>query len=254
MTHSITTIITYCTNDHSYLAECINAVKPFSTNIILAVADKLWNGKPEDFTIQARLGMMLKDEPNIFVAGYKVLEKINPPKFYVNESKRQALLHMLQYKLEADHVLLLDCDEIIDTSKFLDYLGEGFYKNYDAIRFAAHWYFRERRYRAIQDSEVAGVLYNFNTFCDLFLINNYPKWWGLPAPGKNIINAKDRHCDKMVHHYSWVREKDAMLIKAANIGHSDDWNLVGMVMDEFEHEFNGTDFLPGHEYEYEDVG
>jgi hypothetical protein len=52
----------------------------------------------------------------------------------------------------------------------------------------------------------------------------------------------------MIHHYSWVRTKEEMLRKVKSWTHSGDRDWVSQVEKEFAHEFNGTDFVHGYEY------
>lgn len=52
----------------------------------------------------------------------------------------------------------------------------------------------------------------------------------------------------IVHHFSWVRNKEDMLKKVKNWGHNSDKNWINLVEKEFSRPFNGTDFVHGYEY------
>jgi hypothetical protein len=76
--------------------------------------------------------------------------------------------------------------------------------------------------------------------------------WGIVSsllPNAVLVYSTDG--TPMIHHYSWVRTKEEMLQKVKSWGHRDDTDWQNLVEKEFSHNFTGTDFVPGHNYEYE---
>jgi len=52
----------------------------------------------------------------------------------------------------------------------------------------------------------------------------------------------------LIHHYSWVRDREEMLKKVRSWGHNKDKNWEELVEKEFQGGFSGTDFVHGYKY------
>ncbi|MBM4146325.1 MAG: hypothetical protein FJ240_08645 [Nitrospira sp.] len=240
----IGTVISYCTLDYRFIKLCTDQVRPFSSQIIIVSADHFFDGTPENSEL---LKKTYTEVHGVDMIGYKWQE--NQPKYWHNMARWIGLQYL---KNNIDFVLFLDADEIADN-KFNEWLErETFFSQYDAFLFLCYWYFREPRYRA-KTWEKAGLLVRKNklTRDNIFTTGEREGIVYSTLPNAALINGMDGR--PMVHHYSWVRTKEEMLKKVKSWGHRDDIEWERLVEEEFKRDFTGTDFVPGHHYEYETI-
>ena len=64
--------------------------------------------------------------------------------------------------------------------------------------------------------------------------------------GVKYVRAADG--EPIVHHYSWAKSKEELLMKVKNWGHMSDKNWIPLIEEEFSRDFNGTDFVHGYQY------
>ena len=113
----------------------------------------------------------------------------------------------------------------VETDKFIKFINDPLFKNYDSYKLGCYWYFREKNYQATT-YEYSPVLIKKN------LINIDPNnlqyereqmYELLNITNKSHVLIEEK---PLVHHYSWVRTKEEMLRKVKSWGHSGDTSWV----------------------------
>ena len=239
--HNIATIINYCTTDYKFIEHCIKEVNKFSSQVIVPISDYFFDGTPENEELLEKT----RDE-NKGVDFIKFEFDPNKPtisaRYWHNFSR---WIGVKKVKDDIEYVLFLDVDEIIEGDKFLEWLNNFNYKDYDAIMFASYWYFRETKFRALID-EIHGLLVKRNIIKkNLIMVNHEREGTFDKIQGKKITRVTGIDGNPMLHHYSWVRTKEEMLKKVKTWGHNRDRNWIPLVEKEFQREFteNSTDFV-----------
>jgi hypothetical protein len=241
----IGTVINYCTLEYRFIGCCINAVLPFSSQIVLVAADRLFDGTPENREL---LNKTYEEACHIDIVEYTWRE--NDPIFLHNMSRWTGLQNLRD---DIEFVLFLDADEIVDQN-FIECLliFEELILRYDAFLCRCYWYFRETKYRA-KTWELAGLLVRKNKLTKKNMFTPKERNGIVDSARPNVLLLSYIDGTPVVHHYSWVRTKEEMLKKVKSWGHRDNINWEKLIEEEFAHEFLGTDFLPGHHYEYETI-
>jgi hypothetical protein len=239
----ITTILMYCSNDFRWIEKCVEQASKISEEIIIPICDHYFDGTPENREILDKTYELLNNNPKVQIIEFE-WSPGHPTYYWAN----MARIIGKEYSLpETDWILWLESDEIIDDIAFNKWIESKEYEQYDSFKLANYWYFREPIYQAKnwEDSVVLvrKELVNFDLSnprereqCHEFL----------PVRKKREILGVDNL--PMIHHYSWVRTKDEMLRKVKSWTHSGDRDWISQVEKEFEHDFNGSDFIHGYQY------
>jgi|688.fasta_scaffold82225_4 hypothetical protein len=246
----ISTIVQYNTNDIKFLEINLSQCNKFSDEIIITICDHFYNGEKKNADLLSKsLSIINKfNKCKILNIEYKGFQK--NPAYYHNLSRKSG-----RDLAKNNWILFLDSDEIVD-----DNFSEWFeYNNCKDLcfNFTCNWYFREAVYKSTK-TESAGVLIqkkdcqNWDLNSPLELKQFYQKIWdeGRLCHG-DISPILGLDGKVLVHHYSWVRNKKEMLEKVKNWSHQYDKNWKELVEEEFNRDFNGTDFI--HKYKYEIV-
>ena len=238
---SLSTIIQYSTIDFKFLEANIQQASKFSNEIIIPICDHLFNGEPEN-----------KELLNL---SYEIMSKYPKCNAYEFEwqgfKENSGYYHNLSREIgtqisKGDWLLFIDADEIVD---------DGFNEWFNSINhtqnsywLTCYWYFREPTYQATK-TESAGLLVKKSDCAwnldvreerqQLFNNHNF-------ISGDHSLILYDNQ--PLVHHYSWVRNKDQMIKKVKNWGHRNDKNWISLIEEEFSRSFNGTDFVHGYNY------
>ncbi len=247
--HKIATIINYCTTDYKFLKFCVREAKKFSDQIILPISDYFFDGTPENRELLKRnsneiIGVVFKK------FDFDHNKEINHPQFWITYSR---WVGFLEIDKSIDYILFLDIDEILEGDKFVEWLDNFNYQDYDALMLASYWYFREPKFRA-QKTENQGLIVR-KSLLNQDIIMNWEDRNGIfeKIEGKKILGVLGLDWNPMVHHYSWVRTKDEMLKKVQTWGHKNDRDWIQLIEKEFQREFteDSIDFV--HNYTYKIV-
>ncbi len=241
------TVINFCSNDYPFLRHCIDAIKPVSEQIIVPACDHFFDGKKED---RETLDLIYAENGDVEFIEFpfdkeKSLYGSHPSSYWHNLAR---MIGNFFLKKEIQYVLFLDCDEIADAERLLEWQSKFPYFEYEAIRLAGYWYFREARFQA-KTWENTPLLVKREAIDGALLMN--PRERGgifdhLQGKKKGKVLGLDGK--PMFHHYSWVRTKEQMLRKVASWGHNWERNWTQEVEREFSHPFNGIDFIHGYEF------
>ena len=242
----ITTIINFCTKDYKFLKHCINNIKDISEEVIVSYSTHLFNGELEN----KELILKSIDENRYNNVKFVELEYTggNSPAYWCNRLRQNGFDHSNK---DIEYYLFVDVDEIFEQEKLNEWLLTSEHKNYDAVSFAGHWYFRDTCYRAINafDHTFAGLLIKKEQLFNPSIFHAGFERWGMLRYSNNHLHNKFINNEAIMHHYSWVRTKEEMLSKVNGWGHSGDRDWVRLIEDEFTHEFNYKDFIFNWDFE-----
>lgn len=241
----ISTILQYCTIDLRFLDANLNQLSKFSDEIIVPICDHLFNGTPES--------------KELLQATYNIAAKYPKCSIYLYEwegiKANPAYYHNLGRALgtdiaKNDWLLFVDADEIPDDS-IVPWIKTAIKTDY-IYWITCAWYFREPIYQS-ESFEGCGLLIP-KSKCNWILETRaerdqfFSRTDFVHGGYNHILNEHGR---PMMHHFSWVRTKKAMLDKVNNWGHVRDADWVSKIEEEFSRPFNGTDFV--HKYSYKQV-
>ena len=244
--------------------------------ISISVGNQTWDGSAEDASavteLRALAGALTSPSCVVTLTTYDVPADIDVDKqarlgvcsaMYWEAHARELAVRDLwrahgkdAVASSASYVLFLDSDEIVDVDKFKMFAREQDVQTMRGMKLCNYWYWREPTLRARSYYEDSAVLVRGDVIdgdCECLYSNAgrhaaFERAAALGGPVARSMRGVDGR--PMVHHYSWVRSKGAMLKKVRAWGHRDDrsdWEAL--VHDEFSRPFNGTDFLKHLSYE-----
>lgn len=262
MTHSIATIINYCTNDLAFISPNIRQAVKFSRQIIVPYCDHFYDGSPEN---QRLLQKSIRQNPEAqFIRfkynpqttrslwrGWQLLlrylgrGRVFGPQYWICFARQ---LGYQAIKPPVEYVLFLDADEIINGRKFLQWLNTNQYKQFNALKPSNYWYWRSPRYQATvwEDSPLLAKYSCLNKAVFLDHDERNATYHSLPLPKTRMVLGLDQK--PMIHHYAWAKPKVNLLKKVACWGHTKDRNWKKLIQTEFSRPFNGTDFIYKRQY------
>lgn len=150
---------------------------------------------------------------------------------------------------EIETLLFLDVDEIVQSETFLAWLAAFPYSDYEALRLACYWYFREPIYRATRWEDTPLLVKRSALHYDLIMHPSERAGSFASIQGKTARKVLSLDQFPMIHHYSWVRTKEQMLRKVESWGHRDECDWSSLVQSEFASSFSGRDFVHGYSFE-----
>lgn len=237
------TIINFCSADYPFLRPCIEAVKPFSSQILVPVCDHFFDGKKEDPRILAQIYAESADVEFLEFPFNK--ESFYDAHYWHNLAR---LLGCYFLNPQCEYVLFVDCDEIADTQRMTEWLGGFAYQDFDLLRLLNYWYFRESHLQATTWEDTP--LLAKKSLLTGTLIMNERERAGIydDSLGKKKRRVAGLDDKPLFHHYSWVRTKEQLLHKTSRWGHCKEKNWSHFVNEEFSRPFNGTDFVHGYAF------
>lgn len=233
----ISVIVNYCTNDERFIRISLSNLLKISDDIIVPISDHFYDGTPENFK---SINNLIKEYPTVTFCIYK-WDNTKYPRYWHNYSR----LIGTQYT-KYDWILYLDSDEIIEPDKFNQFLNNGI-EDYDMYKLACYWYFREPTYQSVEWDATPILVRKRHVHIDLY--DKFGERDQMYKPNeikcKSMVTLNNK---PFIHHFSWVRSKEAMLRKVQTWGHLNDKDWVSCVNEEFSRPFNGTDFVHGFKY------
>ncbi len=242
----IGTLINFCSLDYRFIGPCVKAVAPFSKKIVVPFADRLFDDTPEDMVLVDRARGENPEAEFIPFDYHHSITQMLRPRFWHNFARWVGLAHLPE---DCDWILFLDADEIVETERFVEFLGGFDFAPHDHLYFANYWYFREPMFRArqIEDSP-ALIRRRVITVNRIFHEHERATFRRLPNGLRRVSGLDGK---PMFHHYSWVMDKAQMLRKVRTWGHSldvdRDWERL--VEAEFSGPFSGKDFVHGYDFD-----
>lgn len=222
-----TVCVSYSSHERPFIRALLRQARIFSSRIVVAVGSRLYSGEPED---EAGL-LALKDEfKDVGFVRYAVDDhELSTPIVLHNRSRLVAARH------NASSVdgwcLFLDGDEVPDGERFRRWWmahGAQLSDHSDvAHKMANYWYFLDPHMRAetLEDSivlvhgrhtTVANLSHRRERDGILFM--------AMASTGMATVECMvtDDNGIPMFHHFSWVRQRDALFAKVKTWGHAGD--------------------------------
>lgn len=259
--YGIGSVVNYCTNEYPFLSPCLGELQTFCKKIIVPVCDHFFDGTLEDQELLERSEAENEHRATFLHWKFDRTEDTGKAKGFYWEGKARWLA--AQCLQDCEYVFFLDVDEIVDSGRLTQWL-EGFkvavqlpgvgpkeltFRDIDAFRFRAYWYFRDTLYQA-SAYENAGVMVRRSRLLQENLISPGTRSFLFDSTqgirGDRLLGLDGK---PMVHHYSWVRTKEQMLRKIRSWGHARDRNWKALVEYEFSKPFfTGVDFIHGYRF------
>ncbi len=250
----ITAVISFCSNDWRFLSRCVLGVSHFCEQVVITVCDHFFDGSKENYAL-------LEEAYRRFPHCQFHLFHFNPTEtyrafspHYPEHSDWRHEWHntgrwLSYFYTDTDFLLFLDCDEIVDTETFLDWLQTADLESHSCYRFACLWYFREAKFEALAFDEMS-LLVKKSTLDPEFLWDEDERM-GLfnRLPGKKQHGVRGKDDNPMIRHYTGVRTKEELLKKFAAWGHHWERDWKQLVHEEFSRPFNGRDFVRRYCYQ-----
>lgn len=237
----VSVVINYCSIDNKFIDHTIQQCQLFSDDIIVSSLTHLFTGEMED---RSYLKELKNKYPTVRFITNNYEGQPPFPRFYNCVERWNGIGYSIK-----DYVMLLDADEVPEGELVKSYLQEVDITPYDVITFDCYWYFREPIYRS-KKTEITGYLFKKNIITKGLIFTNGDRW-GYMNPQLRLFPFENQRYQGQIlfHHYSWVRDKEGLLMKTRNFGHRDERDWVSLIEEEFSHSFNGIDFVHGYEYE-----
>jgi len=239
----VATVINFSSNEAPFLTQCVEEALFFSDQIVVCFADHFFDGTPENLPL---IYGVAKAHPKISFIQYPFSKEnfygSHPPSFWHNMGR------MLGYHFtQEEYVLFLDVDEIAEGARFAKWLKSFPILDYEALRLANYWYFREAKYRAktIEDTPLL-VRREVIDYEGLMHEKERAGLYHMLEGKKARLVGEEA---PFFHHYSWVRSKEQMQRKVRSWGHRSERDWEHLVEEEFGRAFSGRDFVHGYEFE-----
>ncbi len=251
MSHSVATIINFCSNEYRFLEKCIEQARKFSKEIYITVCDHFFDGTEENVDLIHYIFTQFPDCKFIYYPFllHKISKKLQKK---LGDNFCCGFSRYLGYFFsdpKIEYLLFLDADEIVEGELFLKWLDRFPIHEFSALRLANYWYFREDCFRAknLEDSALfikRALLSKKNILQegDRNALFKHVK-------GKKLHMVLSNEGKPLLHHYSWVRTKEEMRKKVLSWGHRKERDWVSLVEKEFSAPFSGKDFVHGYTFE-----
>ena len=239
----ITTLINYCTNDYRFIRFCIKEAAAFSHEVIVPYTDFFYDGTPEDKEL---LEKTIQENPSARFEYFPYEPSMDVlPQHWVTFAR---VFGWQKSSPETDFILFLDADEVVDSSRFRDWLGVFPLHKMNTVKLANYYYFRETCFQS-ENFEDSVVLARKNKLTETMIMDFQDRestFRSIQGPKARMVFGKDNL--PLVHHYSWVRTEAEMIKKVSAWGHSHERDWISQVKEEFSHDFTGVDFVHGYRY------
>lgn len=225
---SITTVISYCTNDFRFLGKCIEEASRFSDQIIVPVCDHFFNGTPENREL-LRAGFA--KYPHVQFLEFPYSDSLYPSYIRYSPQDREWTAHWNSlarllgfYHARSEWILFLDTDEIVDGVRFRESFQAEAFGPYDAIRLACYYYVLKPHYRATKIQELS-LFVRKNRLEPRFFYQSDERYGMYRyVQGNKEMGVRGLDQKPLIHHYSWVRPEAEISQKVNSWSHRGDRN------------------------------
>lgn len=257
---NITAVVSFCSNDWRFLKRCIEGVSPVCRHTYVTVCDHFFDGAEENYALLLEAFERFPDCTFLVfhydpVQSYRSYSTLDPahPHFRHEWHNTGRWLGYLYSDPDADFLFFLDCDEIVETQKFSQWLQSADLELHAAFRFASYWHFREAQFVATaqDDSSLfvkreklrAAWLWDEDERCGLFH----------RMEGQKQLNVRGEGGEPMIRHYMGVRTQEELSKKLKAWGHYWERDWEKLLKNEYSRPFTGVDFIRRYTYEATEV-
>lgn len=251
----LTSIVLFCSLDKEWIANTFEAAEAVSDKVYGICSSHLFNGEKEDDSF---LNSVYQNFPkvNFVEIQYQkdtVYGHLNSPteKDLIYKRLQIASLRYVGYVYtkDADYLLFLDGDEILDRDKFRAWLDTKPFSQCDTHYLLAYAYFRSLKYRATFPQRCSLCIRREKLSKELLLHPDERSAIYEYVEGNKTIDVLAPCQSPMIHHVGWVRSQEAMLKKTTCWGHHFEKNWEQLIREEFTTSFSGKDFWSKSPYE-----
>ena len=249
----ISVVINFCSLEREFLNICLRECMKFSNDIVVSYGSHFYDGSIEDHEY---IKQEISNNKNVHFVEYEVDVTVDLYKQRGVEKRPHAYWHNLARwtGLKAlkgnEWILFLDVDEIPDGERLKAWSLETQLDKNTSYSLANYWYFKSPNYQATDWEETTKIIYA-NNITEHSIFGDSERDHLQNSAGK--ITA---HCVlgldalPLIHHYSWVREKEVLLRKIKSWGHKDQIaDPINYVESIFKNK-NINDFVYNYKYKY----
>ena len=238
----ITTIINYCTNDYIFLKPCIDAALKFSYKVIVPYCTHFHDGTPQDPSLLQR---SVDENPMVEFIEFQY-DSSQSSRWHCNVSRKIGISLAPE---DTDYFMFLDTDEIVVPDEFNAWWSAQQSNLLESYKLANYFYFRESKYQCTELQDSIALVRNGDYIQDPYIFHNDERSGVyIYVPERQRARGCTLNGKPFIHHYSWVRTKDAMLKKVKAWSHNKDKDWISLVEKEFEMPFRGKDMIFGFDY------
>jgi hypothetical protein len=251
----ISAVISFCSNDWRFLKHCIHGISSFCEEVILTVCDHFFDGSKENYGLLEEAFRCFPDCTFIEFnfdsrQSYRAFSPLYPEHPYWRHEWHNTGRWLSYFYSSSDTQLLffLDCDEIVNTEQFKNWLATADFIEHSAYRFAGFWHFREAQFEASAHNDLS-LLVKKGAMDPHFLWDEEERM-GLfhRLPEKKQLGVRSCNDVPMIRHYSGVRTEEEFSKKLSCWGHHWERDWSQLLQEEFSRPFNGRDFIRRYEY------
>ncbi len=256
----ITAVISFCSNDWRFLKRCIEGVSPFCQQVIVTVCDHFFDGTEENYALLEEAFLQCPHctflefcfDPS---QSYRPFSPLFPehPNWRHEWHNTGRWLGYLYSSCDAEYLLFLDCDEIIDSKRFPQWLDHADLKQHSAYRFASFWHFRQAQFVATTQDDCSLLVEKEKLLSEFFWDEHERCGLIQHLSGEKKLGVQGCDGMPMIRHFSGVRTKEEFRKKLASWGHHWERDWEGLLNEEFSRPFNGNDFIRRYHYQIEDA-
>lgn len=238
----ITTIINYCTNDYMFIKPCVDAAKKVSHKVIVPFCTHFHDGTEQD---QSFLLRSAAENPDAEFVQFDY-DPTQSSRWHCNVSRK---IGMELAPQDTDYFMFLDTDEIIVPDEFNAWWAEEQSRLLVSYKLANYFYFRDFKYQAKEWQDSIALVQKGEFTQDPYIFHNDERS-GVFLYVPNHLKARNvtYKGKPFIHHYSWVRSKEAMLKKVSCWSHNKDQDWTSLIHKEFSESFRGKDMIFNQEY------
>jgi len=249
----ISVVINYCSLEREFLNICIRECMKFSNDIVVSYGTHFYDGSIEDHEyIKQEISnnknvQFVKYEVDVAVDLYKQRGVEKRPHAYWHNLARWTGLNAVK---RDEWILFLDVDEIPDGERFKAWSKETQLEKDTNYSLANYWYFKSPNYQATDWEETAKLVYSNNITEDSIFGDSERDHLQDTVGKKTARFVLGLDVLPLIHHYSWVREKEVLLRKIKSWGHKDQIaDPVNYVEAIFKNK-NINDLVHNYKYKY----
>lgn len=253
----ISILINYCSNERPFIVPLLQQCMLIeNAQIIVSVGSHMYDMTPEDPVDLQKL----KDQfPSVSFVSYQVDQTCPSPPRNPLTQRPHAFWHNIARitawkESTQPWILFLDADEIPDGARLNEWVKTILpnIPTHVGYKLANYWYFREPIYQATVMEDTPVLIHRsriIQPYDHVALMTDNERDGILHVTQTPCVrHVLDTEEVPLIHHFSWVRSKQALIQKVKTWGHQNDMDWKSLIEKEFSRPFSGKDFVHGYSY------